>query len=153
MRRRVTRRRLLRRRGMLALVGVAALALGAEGVQIGTRFVATSECVAHEKVKQAIVEAIDTGTCISGRKLGPTRGLKNGLTERILEMESRGASAEELQDFIGPGRARMGKLDGNFAEGEAYCGAIAGMVREIISAGDVVRSIIEESGVVLARLS
>jgi enoyl-[acyl-carrier protein] reductase II len=131
---------------------VAALALGAEGVQMGTRFVATHECIAHQKVKEAIVNAIDTGTVISGRKLGPTRGLKNELTEKILEMESRGASAEELQAFIGPGRARLGKLEGNMAEGEAYCGAIAGLIKEIVSAGEVVRSIMENADAVLASL-
>jgi len=131
---------------------IAAMALGAEGVQIGTRFVATRECIANEKVKQSILEAIDTGTCISGRKLGPTRGLKNELTDRILEMESRGASAEDLQAFIGPGRARLGKLEGDFTEGEVYCGAVAGMVTEIVSAGDVVRSIVEGAETVLRGL-
>ena len=131
---------------------VAALALGAEGVQMGTRFVATHECIAHQTVKEAIVEAIDTGTVISGRKLGPTRGLKNELTAKILEMESRGASAEELQSFIGAQRARMGKLDGDLVEGEAYCGAIAGTITGVVSAGEVVRKIVEESGAVLAKL-
>jgi len=131
---------------------VAALALGAEGVQIGTRFVATHECIASEKVKEAIVAAIDTGTCISGRKLGPTRGLKNPLTEKLLEMESRGASAEELQSFIGSSRARLGKLEGDLDEGEAYCGAVAGMITGIVSAGEVVRSIVGGADGVLARL-
>ena len=131
---------------------VAALALGAGGVQMGTRFVATSECIAHQKVKEAIVEAIDTGTVISGRKLGPTRGLKNELTAKILEIESRGASAEELQSFIGFGRARLGKLEGDLVDGEAYCGSIAGIITGIVSAGEVVRSIVEGSEAVLAKL-
>ena len=131
---------------------IAALALGAEGVQMGTRFVATHECIAHQKVKEAIIGAIDTGTVISGRKLGPTRGLKNELTAEILEMESRGASAEELQSFIGPGRARLGKLEGNLADGEAYAGAVAGMITEVVSAGEIVRNIIEDSEAILAKL-
>lgn len=131
---------------------VAALALGAEGVQMGTRFVATHECITHQNVKEAIIGAIDTGTVISGRKLGPARGLKNELTAKILEMESRGASTEELQSFIGPGRARLGKLEGDLADGEAYCGAIAGMITEIVSAGDVVRSIVGNADAVLAKL-
>jgi enoyl-[acyl-carrier protein] reductase II len=131
---------------------VAALALGAEGVQIGTRFVATRECIAHQKVKEAIVEAIDTGTAISGRKLGPTRGLKNELTTKVLEMESHGASAEELQSFIGARRARMGKLDGDLVEGEVYCGAAAGIIKGIVSAGEVVREIVEGAEAVLTRL-
>jgi len=131
---------------------IAARALGAEGVQIGTRFVATHECIAHQKVKEAIAAAIDTGTVISGRKLGPTRGLKNELTAKILEMESRGASTEELGSLIGPGRARLGKLEGDLVDGEAYSGAIAGMITEIVGAGEIVRSIMEDSEAVLAKL-
>jgi len=131
---------------------IAALALGAEGVQIGTRFVASRECIAHQKVKEAIIGAIDTGTVISGRKLGPTRGIKNELTDKILEMESRGAAAEELLSFIGPGRARLGKLEGDMVEGEAYAGAVAGMITGVVSAGEVIRSIIEGSEAVLAKL-
>ena len=131
---------------------IAARALGAEGVQIGTRFVATHECIAHQKVKEAIAAAIDTGTVISGRKLGPTRGLKNELTAKILEMESSGASAEELGSFIGTGRARLGKLEGDLADGEVYSGAIAGMITEIVGAGEIVRSIMEDSEAVLAKL-
>lgn len=131
---------------------IAALALGAEGVQMGTRFVATHECIAHQKVKEAIVSTIDTGTAISGRKLGPTRGLKNELTDKILEMESRGATAEELQSFIGAGRARLGSLEGDLVEGEAYAGVIAGMITEIVSVGEVIRNIVEGSETILARL-
>jgi enoyl-[acyl-carrier protein] reductase II len=131
---------------------VAALALCAEGVQIGTRFVATRECIAHQNVKEGVVAAIDTGTAISGRKLGPVRGLKNELTTKILEMESRGASAEELESFIGSGRARLGELAGDLVDGEVYCGAIAGMITEIVSAGEVVRSIVEGSDTIMAKL-
>lgn len=130
---------------------IAALALGADGVQIGTRFVATRECIAHQKVKEAIINAVDTGTVISGRKLGPTRGLKNEFVDKILEMEGRGATADELLSFIGAGRARLGKLEGDLVNGEAYAGVIAGMIKEIVSAGDVVRSIMEGSEAVLAR--
>jgi enoyl-[acyl-carrier protein] reductase II len=131
---------------------VASLALGAGGVQMGTRFVATHECVAHQSIKEAIIGAIDTGTVISGRKLGPTRGLKTELTAGILEMESRGASAEELQSFIGGGRARSGGLDGDLVSGEAYAGAIAGMITEIVSAGEIVRRIVADSEAILAKL-
>ncbi len=131
---------------------IAALVLGADGVQIGTRFVATLECIAHQKVKEAIIRATDTGTVISGRKLGPVRSLKNELTAKILEMESHGASAEELQSFIGTGRARLGKLEGDIVNGEVYCGAIAGTITEIVSAEEIVRSIIKDSEAMLAKL-
>ncbi len=135
---------------------IAALALGAEGVQIGTRFVATHECIAHQNFKEAIVRATDTGTVISGRKLGPTRGLKNELTAKILEMESRGASAEELESFIdstSSPRARIGSLEGDLTNGEGYCGAIVGVITKIINAGEVVQSMIETSQAVVIRLN
>lgn len=131
---------------------VAALALGADGVQMGTRFVATHECVAHQNLKQAIVEAADTGTVITGRKLGPARVVKGEFATKILELESKGATAEELLVFIGLARSRIGELDGDLVEGEAYCGAIAGMINEIVSAGDVVKSIVEGYDRVVAGL-
>jgi len=131
---------------------VAALALGAQGVQMGTRFVATRECIAHQNFKQAILEAIDTGTTITGRKLGPTRGLKNELTAKMVEMESRSDSAEELLSFLGWGRARGGQLEGDLVEGELYCGAIAGMILKISSAAEVVQSIVGGYTKVLSRL-
>ncbi|TET40182.1 MAG: enoyl-[acyl-carrier-protein] reductase FabK, partial [Dehalococcoidia bacterium] len=74
----------------------AALALGAEGVQMGTRFVATHECVAHPNFKEGIVKATDTGTVITGRKLGPARVLKGEFTSKLLELEARGATPEEF---------------------------------------------------------
>ncbi len=131
---------------------VAALALGAEGVQIGTRFVATHECAAHQNFKDEVVKAIDTGTVITGRKLGPTRGLKNDFTAKMLAIESTGASPEELLVLIGLGRSRLGELEGNVADGELYCGSIAGMVKDIVGAGDVVRSIVEGYDSVVAAL-
>jgi enoyl-[acyl-carrier protein] reductase II len=135
---------------------VAALALGAEGVQLGTRFVATYECIAHQNFKEAIVRATDTDTVITGRKLGPTRGLKNELTERILEMENRGASAQELASFIdstSSPRARIGALEGDLTNGEGYSGAIAGMITKIVSAGEVVQSMITTSQTIVTRLN
>jgi len=131
---------------------VAAMALGAEGVQIGTRFVATRECVAHSNFKKAIVEASDIGTAITARKLGPARILKGDLASKILELEAKGATAEELLAFIGAGRARAGQLDGDLVKGEAYCGAIAGMIKDIVGAGDVVRGIVDGYGKVVAGL-
>ena len=131
---------------------VAALALGAEGVQIGTRFIATTECCAHPAFKQAVIEALDTSTTVTGRKIGPTRGIKNGFTAKLTEMELSGASAEQLEEYIGLGRSPAGQLRGDLREGELYCGAIAGLVTEIVSAGEVVRSIVEGAERVLASL-
>jgi enoyl-[acyl-carrier protein] reductase II len=132
---------------------VAALALGADGVQMGTRFVATRECAAHQNFKDAIVKATDTDTAITGRKLGPTRILKNEIVTKLLDMEAAGASAEELQAFIGSSRSRTGQFEGDLAKGEAYCGSIAGMIKEIKSVAEVIQSIVENYNKVLARLS
>jgi enoyl-[acyl-carrier protein] reductase II len=131
---------------------VAALALGADGVQMGTRFVATRECAAHQNFKDAIVKATDTDTAITGRKLGPTRILRNEIATKLLDMEAAGASAEELQAFIGSSRSRTGQFEGDLAKGEAYCGSIAGMIKEIKSVAEVIQSIVENYDKVLARL-
>jgi enoyl-[acyl-carrier protein] reductase II len=122
---------------------VAAFALGAEGVQMGTRFIATAECNAHPDFKRRIIESLDTGTIITGRALSPTRTLRNKFAAGVAEMDRRGVTADELLAYIGMGRSRLGQLEGNVDEGELYCGAIAGMVCDIASAGDVVRGIID----------
>ncbi len=131
---------------------VAALALGADGVQMGTRFVATRECIAHQNFKEAIVKASDTDTVITGRKLGPTRILKNEVAAKIMDMEAAGASVEELLAFLGSSRSRTGQFEGDMANGEAYCGAIAGMIKEITSVGEVIRSIVDNYETVVASL-
>lgn len=131
---------------------VAALALGADGVQMGTLFVATHECTAHQNFKEAILKASDVDTAITGRKLGPTRILKNEVASKILEMEAAGASAEELLAFIGSSRSRTGQFEGDLANGEAYCGSIAGMIKEIKSVGDVMRNIIDNYERVVTNL-
>jgi len=131
---------------------VAALALGADGVQMGTRFVATRECAAHQNFKDAIVKASDTDTAITGRKLGPTRILKNEIATKLLAMEAAGASAEELQAFIGSGRSRTGQFDGDLANGEAYCGSVAGMIKEIKSVAELINDIVDSYDTLLARL-
>jgi len=132
---------------------VAALALGADGVQMGTRFVATHECIAHPNFKEAIIKANDSDTVITGRKLGPIRILKNEVATKLLEMEAAGASVEELATFLGPeSRSRVGQLEGDLVSGEAYCGSIAGMIKEIKSAGEVVQSIVDNYKTVLASL-
>ncbi len=131
---------------------VAALTLGAEGVQMGTRFIATTECCANSAFKQAVLDALDTSTIITGRSIGPTRGIKNAFTTKLTEMEFSGAKPSELEEFIGLGRSPAGQLKGDLEQGELYCGAIAGMVKEIVSAGEVVRSIVEGADSLVARL-
>lgn len=121
----------------------AVLALGAEGVQMGTRFIATHECIANQNYKDAIVAASDTSTVITGRRLIPTRSLKSDLTKQIQEKENTGASPEELLAVLSPGLTAAAALNGDMIHGQAMCGAVAGMIDGIVSAGDVVRSIVE----------
>lgn len=132
---------------------VAATVLGADGVQLGTRFVATEECIASPKYKQAIIEAMDTDTIITCRRLLPTRALKTEFSRRLLELEKGGASAEALRDFLGYSRARRGQLEGDFAEGEAYCGAAAGLIKEILPAAEVIRRLVQGYQEILHRFA
>jgi len=132
---------------------IAALALGAEGVQMGTRFFASRECIAHQKAKDAIVSASDTDTVMTCRKFGPGRVLKNEVAAKVVEMEGSGTSTSEIEAFLGTNRARQGEIDGDLANGEVFCGAIAGMIRETLSAEQIVNSIIENSAEVVTRLN
>jgi len=132
---------------------IAALALGAEGVQMGTRFLASRECIAHRNAKEAVVKASDTDTVMMCRKLGPRRALRNELTAKLVEMESAGTSAHDIEDFLGTSRVRKGELDGDLVNGIVYCGGIAGMIKEIVSAGEIVKSIVQGSESVITRLN
>lgn len=118
---------------------VAALALGAKGVQLGTRFLATHEASAHDNYKRSVVELSDIGTCVTGRTtVGPTRAIRNNLTEMIVQAERKGAKPEELFEMIGEGRSAKACVEGDCEEGSLYCGQIGGLVREIKSAKDVI---------------
>lgn len=132
---------------------VAAMALGAEGVQLGTRFVAVDECIAHPRYKEAIVAAGDTGTVITCRRLVPTRSLRTPFSRRLLGLEEAGAGPEEVRQFLGYSRARTGQLEGDLVNGEAYCGASAGLVHEVAPAASVVRRLVEGYQKTLRRLA
>jgi len=132
---------------------VAALSLGAEGVQLGTRFVAVEENIASKGYKQAIIEAKDTDTVITCRKLLPTRSLKTQFSRKLLEVEESGVSASGIRDFLGYSRARKGQLEGDLTEGEAYCGASAGLIKEIIPVSLVVQRLVEGYQEVIDKLA
>lgn len=125
-------------RGMLA-----AFALGAEGVQLGTRFIATKECLAHPKFKEAIIKAMDTDNQITRRRKMPNRTLTNKVAQRIDEMRKAGASTDEILAYAGEGRVRLGVYEGDLEEGLLLCGATSGLIHDIPSAGDVVRRLVE----------
>ena len=138
----------------------AAFALGAQAVYMGTRFLATLECAAHPAIKEAIVTATDTSTVAFARKISLSRCLKNDYTMRHLELEAGGASFEELRDFertcpsLGGWRRIPGAvMAGNLKDGSVPMGAGAGMISEVIPAGEVIRRIVKEYEEVIKRLS
>lgn len=121
----------------------AAFALGAEGVQLGTRFVAVEENIAHPNYKQAVIAAQDVDTVITCRQIVPTRSLKTQFTNRLIELEDSGASVQDLMDFIGYRRNRIAQIEGYLDKGEAYCGASAGLIKEVLTVQEVVHSLVK----------
>ena len=130
----------------------AALALGAKGVQVGTRFAATFEASGHPAFKQAVLDAGCADTVLCMRRLMPVRLIRNAFAERMLEAEARGATREELSEMLGRGRAKAGMLDGDAAEGELEIGQVSGLIRELKPAGEVVREMVAECERVLRGL-
>jgi len=132
---------------------VAALALGAQGVQIGTRFVASLECIAHENYKAAILKARDRSTVVTGIATGhPVRIIANKFTREYEAMEKRGASAEEL-DAMGTGRLRIAAREGDVDNGSVMMGQICGMITDIKSVDDIIQDIIGGIPKVLSNIN
>ncbi len=132
---------------------VAALALGAAGVQLGTRFVCSEECIAHPNFKQKIVEARDRSTVVTGMATGhPVRCLENRLAKRFLALEKEGAPPEELEQ-LGIGKVYEGLLQGNTEEGSLMAGQISGLIKDIKSVSDIVQGIMAEAEEVIDQLS
>lgn len=130
----------------------AALALGAEGVQMGTRFASTFESSSHENYKQAVVDTNDEGTVLTLLKVGPTRMIRNAFAERIFEAEKRGTNADELYDLMGRDRAKSGIFEGNREEGKLEAGQSAGLVSEILTVSQVFDRLLAEYGRVCEQL-
>ncbi|MCC8198389.1 MAG: nitronate monooxygenase [Tannerellaceae bacterium] len=124
---------------------LAAMALGADGVQIGTRFALTTESSAHTRFKQICLSLQEGETRLLLKKLSPTRLVtKGGFTLAVEEAEARGASVEELKTLLGRGRAKRGIFEGDLQEGELEIGQVAAQLRELQSAEEVIREILTE---------
>jgi enoyl-[acyl-carrier protein] reductase II len=130
----------------------AVLALGAAGAQVGTRFAATVESSAHENFKRAIVEAKDTDTVLTLKKVTPVRMIKTPFARVAIDAERAGATREELEALLGPKREMMGIFEGNLDEGMFEAGQSSGLVAGILSAGEVVRRMMEEYHAAKERL-
>ena len=133
---------------------VAALALGADGVVMGTRFVATHECIAHPKIKEWLVKARETDTTLIDRSLGlPMRVIKNKPAEKALEMDERGASLEELLIVISGELGRKAWMKGDIDAGVLSLGMAIGRIHEIVSVKEVIDGIIKEAKTICKRLN
>ena len=131
---------------------LAAMAIGAEAVQIGSRFVTTHESSAHQKFKQAVLDAKDGSTQLSLKKLTPVRLIKNKFWEQISAAEMSGASSEVLAQMLGRARAKKGMFEGDLEEGELEIGQISGYINEIKPAAKIVEEIVREYNEVLSGL-
>lgn len=131
---------------------VAALALGAEGVQMGTRFVCSTECTANPKFKEAIVKAKDRSTTVTGKTTGhPVRVLKNKLTNKFEEMERNLASLEEL-DELGSGKLRLAVVEGDVENGSVMSGQIAGLISDIKPVAEIIQEITANAEKLIKKL-
>ena len=132
---------------------VAALALGAAGVQMGTRFMCATECVIHDNVKQLLLKARDRDTVVTGRSTGhPVRVIKNKLAKKYMELEAMGTSVEELEK-IGMGKLRAAMVDGDVEYGSVMAGQVCSMIKEIQPAKDIIEQIIEQAEAVVQQFS
>jgi enoyl-[acyl-carrier protein] reductase II len=126
-------------RGMLA-----AMNLGADAVQIGSRFVTTPESSAHQNFKQVVVDAKEGDTLLTLKELTPVRLVKNNFFHQVEEAYKKGASEDELKQLLGRGRAKKGMFEGDLVEGELEIGQISGLIHSVKPAADVVEEIITE---------
>jgi len=131
---------------------LAAMVLGADAVQIGSRFVCAEESSAHIQFKQAIIDANEGDTLLSMKKTVPVRLLKNDFFKKIHEAELAGATAEELQTILGRGRAKQGMFEGDLENGELEIGQVSALINAIKPAADIVSEIWDEFNVVKNNL-
>lgn len=122
----------------------AALCLGASGVQVGSRFVATPEASSHLAFKEAVVNAAEGDTLLSLKQLTPVRLLKNKFFHEVYEAETRGASKEELIQLLGRARAKKGMFEGDMEEGELEIGQVSALINEMKPAGEIVEELWQE---------
>ncbi len=130
----------------------AAFALGAQGVQVGTRFLTTVECPTHDNFKQAVLDADDTSTTVTGRSIGgPVRSIKNKMIDEYIKLEKNNASRDELEK-LSLGSLRKAVFEGNMDEGSVMAGQICGMCNKLTTVEDMITSMFDEAQVVMTKL-
>jgi enoyl-[acyl-carrier protein] reductase II len=130
---------------------LAAMVLGAEGVQLGTRFVLSNEASSHVNFKQAVLHAAEGDTQLSIKKLTPVRILKNKFFQQIQEAENHGADLEELKKILGRARAKKGMHEGDLEEGELEIGQVSALLKDILPAAKIVENLWTEFNEALAN--
>lgn len=123
---------------------LAAMIMGAEGVQMGSRFVASEEASSHINFKQAVINAAEGDTFLSLKKLTPVRLMKNKFFQQVQQAEQLGANEAELKEILGRSRAKKGMFEGNMDEGELEIGQVSALVDEILPAGKIVEDVWKE---------
>jgi enoyl-[acyl-carrier protein] reductase II len=123
---------------------LAAMVLGADGVQLGTRFVASEEASSHVAFKEALIQSQEGDTQLSMKKLVPVRLLKNAFYQRVWEAEQRGADPAELKELLGRARAKKGMFEGDMDEGELEIGQVSALIKEILPTNEIIRNLITE---------
>ncbi|MBE9477821.1 MAG: nitronate monooxygenase [Chloroflexi bacterium] len=132
---------------------VAALALGAQGIQMGTRFVCSEESIAHPDCKKAIIDASDRSTVLSGQSTGyPLRALENRFTREFVDKENSGIPIEELFQ-LGVGKIRQGMIDGDIEGGTLLAGQISGMIKEIKPVKTIIEEMVVEAKTIITQLN
>lgn len=132
---------------------LAAISLGAQAIQMGTRFLMTKESRAHENYKNLLLNANESSTELSMKDLVPVRLYKNKFYQQIKELESKGASKEELQELLGKGRAKLGMHDGDLEDGELEIGQICSMIHDIPSCEEMIQKIIQDYNELKSKIS
>ncbi len=131
---------------------LAAMALGAEGISVGTRFACTPESSSHPLYRSAVVAAGDAATVLFAKRIAPVRAIKNPWVERVRQAEAQGATREQLEEIYGRSHSRRGILEGDVDEGELEAGQSSGLIRDIVPAAEVVRRFVEEYEQALSRV-
>ncbi len=122
----------------------AVMALGADGVQVGSRFVASDEASSHIDFKKMVVDAKEGDTHLTLKELAPVRMLKNKFYQEVMELYAKGPSVEELKELLGRARAKHGMFEGDLEEGELEIGQVSGLIHDIKPAATIVEDMIEE---------
>jgi enoyl-[acyl-carrier protein] reductase II len=123
---------------------LAAMVLGAEGVQMGSRFVASEEASSHIAFKNTVINSREGDTQLTMKQLTPVRLIKNQFFQKVSEAETRGATTGEMRDLLGRGRAKKGMFEGNLDEGELEIGQVSSLLDSILPAGEIVKKVWKE---------